>query len=79
MLIFTKGANISGGHCITAVLVSSHRQVLESTSSPFLSEDMTTGADDDLDLNNLTVQCVVPMYIVQVGSDQAVLTGALSS
>ncbi|CAM4545494.1 unnamed protein product [Leuciscus chuanchicus] len=49
--------------------------------NPFLSEDvslaapmvtMATGADDDIDLNNMTVQCVVPMYIVQVGSEQSV-------
>ncbi|XP_058631430.1 factor in the germline alpha isoform X2 [Onychostoma macrolepis] len=53
--------------------------VLESTSSPFLSESVMTAADDDLDLNNMTVQCVVPMYIVQVGSEQTVLASALSS
>ncbi|XP_058631429.1 factor in the germline alpha isoform X1 [Onychostoma macrolepis] len=57
----------------------SHCQVLESTSSPFLSESVMTAADDDLDLNNMTVQCVVPMYIVQVGSEQTVLASALSS
>ncbi|XDV21336.1 hypothetical protein PO909_026449 [Leuciscus waleckii] len=56
--------------------------------NPFLSEDvslaapmvtMATGADDDIDLNNMTVQCVVPMYIVQVGSEQSVVTSTLSS
>lgn len=56
---------------------------------PFLSEvgvsmaaplvTMATGADDDIDLNNMTVQCVVPMYIVQVGSEQTVVTSTLSS
>ncbi|XP_016428284.1 factor in the germline alpha [Sinocyclocheilus rhinocerous] len=62
--------------------------VLESTSNPFLSEGvsvaaplvtMATGADDDIDLNNMTVQCVVPMYIVQVGSEQTVVASTLSS
>ncbi|XP_051956006.1 factor in the germline alpha [Xyrauchen texanus] len=61
---------------------------LEPISNPFLSEGvsvaapvvtMATGADDDFDLNNVTVQCVVPMYIVQVGSDQTVVTGKLLS
>ncbi|XP_067263882.1 uncharacterized protein [Chanodichthys erythropterus] len=55
---------------------------------PFLSEGvsvaaplvtMATGAEDDLDLNNMTVQCVVPMYIVQVGSEQTVVTSTISS
>jgi len=40
---------------------------------------MATGADDDIDLNNMTVQCVVPMYIVQVGSEQPAVTSTLSS
>ncbi|XP_051974014.1 factor in the germline alpha-like [Xyrauchen texanus] len=61
---------------------------LESISNPFLSEGVSTaapvvstatGADDDFDLNNITVQCVVPMYIVQVGSDQTMVTGTHSS
>nr|XP_055053933.1 factor in the germline alpha [Misgurnus anguillicaudatus] len=63
---------------------------LESDSNPFLSASVaaplvTTATvaddddDDDIDLNNMTVQCVVPMYIVQVGSDQTVVTGQLSS
>ncbi|XP_039514658.1 factor in the germline alpha [Pimephales promelas] len=56
--------------------------------NPFLSEGvslappnvtMATGADDDIDLNNMTVQCVVPMYIVQVGSEQPAVTSTLSS
>lgn len=63
-------------------------QALESASNPFLSADASvtaplvttaTGSDDDGDLNNVTVQCVMPMYIVQVGSDQTVVTGQLSS
>ncbi|KTF78476.1 hypothetical protein cypCar_00033061, partial [Cyprinus carpio] len=66
----------------------SHSQVLESTSNPFLSEGvsvaaplvtMATGPDDDIDLNNMTVQCVVPMYIVQVGSEQTVVASTISS
>lgn len=57
-------------------------------SNPFLSADVSvtpplvttvTGSEDDVDLNNMTVQCVVPMYIVQVDSDQTVVTGQLSS
>lgn len=65
---------------------SSLSQALES--NPFLSADVSvtaplvttaTGSDDDVDLNNMTVQCVVPMYIVQVGSDQTVVTGQISS
>ncbi|KAA0716804.1 Factor in the germline alpha [Triplophysa tibetana] len=61
---------------------------LESMSNPFLSADVSvtpplvttaTGSEDDVDLNNMTVQCVVPMYIVQVGSDHTVVTGQLSS
>nr|AID21698.1 factor in the germline alpha [Gobiocypris rarus] len=57
--------------------------------NPFLSESgvsvaaplvtMATGADDDVDLNNMTVQCVVPMYIVQVGSEQTVVKSTLPS
>lgn len=64
-------------------------QALESASNPFLSADASVTAplvttatgsdDDDVDLNNVTVQCVMPMYIVQVGSDQTVVTGQLSS
>lgn len=61
---------------------------LDSMSSPFLSESvsltaplvtMTSGTDEDLDLNNMTVQCVVPMYIVQVGSEQTMVPSSLSS
>lgn len=67
---------------------SSLSQALESMSNPFLSADVSvtpqlvttvTGSEDEVDLNNMTVQCVVPMYIVQVGSDQTVVTGQLSS
>lgn len=67
-------------------LPQSPSQALEL--KPFLSEGvsvaaplvtMATGADDDIDLNNMTVQCVVPMYIVQVGSEQTVVTSTISS
>ncbi|XP_056312832.1 LOW QUALITY PROTEIN: factor in the germline alpha [Danio aesculapii] len=66
----------------------SMEDALDSMSSPFLSESvsltaplvtMTSGADEDLDLNNMTVQCVVPMYIVQVGSDQTMVPNSLPS
>ncbi|ROL49055.1 Factor in the germline alpha [Anabarilius grahami] len=71
---------------LSAVLNHSSATALEL--KPFLSEGvsmaaplvtMATGADDDIDLNNMTVQCVVPMYIVQVGSEQTVVTSTISS
>ncbi|KAF5899043.1 factor in the germline alpha, partial [Clarias magur] len=50
--------------------------MLDSLSNPpLVSQSVTSpsvdaGAEaDDIELNNMTVQCAVPIYIIQVGSD----------
>ncbi|MCJ8747125.1 hypothetical protein PDJAM_G00149880 [Pangasius djambal] len=51
--------------------------VLDSLSSPSLSvtaPSVATAAEaDEIDLSNMTVQCAVPVYIIQVGSDHTLV------
>ncbi|XP_036454725.1 factor in the germline alpha [Colossoma macropomum] len=56
-------------------------EVLDSVSGPSLSEGGTlvtaspvsTAAVDEAELSSMSVQCVVPVYIVQVGSDHTLV------
>ncbi|MCI4392901.1 hypothetical protein PGIGA_G00151260 [Pangasianodon gigas] len=51
--------------------------VLDSLSNPSLSvtaPSVATAAEaDELDLSSMTVQCAVPVYIIQVGSDHTLV------
>lgn len=57
-------------------------QVLDSLSSPSLSvppPSITVAAEaDEIDLNDVSVQCAVPVYIIQVGSDHTLVRSLLS-
>ncbi|GAA6111649.1 factor in the germline alpha [Tachysurus ichikawai] len=56
--------------------------VLDSLSSPSLSvppPSITVAAEaDEIDLNDVSVQCAVPVYIIQVGSDHTLVRSLLS-
>lgn len=56
-------------------------QVLDSLSSPSMSAtspSITTATDaDDVDLSGMAVQCAVPVYIIQVSSDRALVRSPL--
>lgn len=59
-------------------------QVLDSLSSPSLSVTSPSVAmaaeADEVDLSSMAVQCAVPVYIIQVGSDHTLVRGvALAS
>ncbi|XP_047005824.1 factor in the germline alpha isoform X4 [Ictalurus punctatus] len=49
--------------------------VLDSLSNPSLLVTAPSGAEeeDEVDLSNMTVQCAVPVYIIQVGSDHTLV------
>ncbi|KAM9446818.1 factor in the germline alpha [Clarias gariepinus] len=51
--------------------------MLDSLSNPSLSvtsPSVDAGAEaDDIELSNMTVQCAVPIYIIQVGSDHTLV------
>lgn len=54
-------------------------QVLDSLSNPSLLVTAPSGAEeeDEVDLSNMTVQCAVPVYIIQVGSDHTLVRSLL--
>ncbi|XP_053510230.1 factor in the germline alpha [Ictalurus furcatus] len=53
--------------------------VLDSLSNPSLLVTAPSGAEeeDEVDLSNMTVQCAVPVYIIQVGSDHTLVRSLL--